>query len=40
MEIPIFNRRGASPPHQAGAYAFVGKDDLLKLVHLLEREQP
>ena len=25
---------------QAGAYAFVGKDDLLKLVHLLEREQP
>jgi CheY-like chemotaxis protein len=24
---------------QAGAYAFVGKDDLLKLVHLLEREQ-
>jgi CheY-like chemotaxis protein len=25
---------------QAGAYAFVGKDDLLKLVYLLEREQP
>src|ERR1700744_141947 len=24
---------------QAGAYAFVGKDDLFKLVHLLEREQ-
>ena len=23
---------------QAGAYAFLGKDDLLKLVHLLERE--
>jgi two-component system, NarL family, response regulator DesR len=23
----------------AGAYAFVSKDDLLKLVHLLEREQ-
>jgi two-component system, NarL family, response regulator len=23
---------------QAGAYAFVGKDDLFKLVHLLERE--
>lgn len=25
---------------QAGAYALVGKDDLLKLVQLLEREQP
>ena len=25
---------------QAGAYAFFGKDDLLKLVYLLEREQP
>ena len=24
---------------QAGAYAFLAKDDLLKLVHLLEREQ-
>jgi DNA-binding NarL/FixJ family response regulator len=24
---------------QAAAYAFVGKDDLLKLVHLLESEQ-
>jgi hypothetical protein len=24
---------------QAGAFAFVGNDDLLKLVYLLEREQ-
>jgi DNA-binding NarL/FixJ family response regulator len=25
---------------QAGAYAFVAKDNLFRLVHLLEREQP